>query len=151
MMKRMLVILAMIGFSMTSAFAQESGQDKQGPRISEWLKAIQHKIAQLVPKKTVQTSTSVAGVRGAKQDSQARLYWKGKSGDEPVTENELADFKKGIDLAEKGDSAGAATALQEFMKQHPDSALIPDAKKTLDLVKAEPPKTEEKKEVQTGK
>ncbi len=151
MIKRVLVILAVIGFSMTSAFAQESGQEKQGPRISEWLKSIQHKIAQLVPKKSIQTSTSVAGVRGARESSQARLYWKGKGGEEPVTEDELAEFRKGIDLAAKGDAAGAVAELQEFMKQHPDSALIPDAKKTLDLVKAEPPKADAKKEVQSEK
>ncbi len=151
MIKKVFVILALTGFSIAIAFAQESGQEKQGPRISEWLKSIQHKIAQLVPKKSVQTSTSVAGVRGAKESSQTRLYWKGKAGEEPVTEEELVQFKKSVDLAAKGDAAGAVAELQEFMKQHPDSALIPDAKKTLDLVKAEPPKIEEKKEMQPEK
>lgn len=142
MLKKMLGILVLIVFSVTLASAQESGQGKQGTGMSDWLKSIQKKIARLVPKKTVTMSTSVAGVRGARESSQARLYWKGKEGDDPVTEDELAEFKKGIDLASQGDAAGAAAELQGFMKKHPDSALIPDAKKTLDLAQAEPQKAE---------
>ena len=57
--------------------------------------------------------------------------------DEPVTDAELSEFRKGIDLAVKGERTEAVKELQEFMMQYPDSALIPDAKKTLDLVKKE--------------
>ena len=56
---------------------------------------------------------------------------------ESVTEEEMSEFKKGIKLAVKGEWTEAVKELQGFMKQYPDSALIPDAKKTLDLVKLE--------------
>ncbi len=146
MKKIFLVPLALILCS-AAAVAQE--QDKT-PGIIEWLKGLQKKISQIVPKKTVPMSTSVAGVRGAKEDAKARLYWKGKKDEETVTEEEMTKFKAGVDLAEKGDQEGALKQLNEFMKQYPDSSLIPDAKKTFDLVKTMPkpePKAEEKKDV----
>jgi TolA-binding protein len=112
-------------------------QEKSESALSAWIKNIQQKIEQIVPKKTLPMATGVAGTRGAKEDTAAKLYWKGKKGDESVTEEELVTFKAGVDLAGKGDREGSLKALDEFMKQYPDSALIPDAKKTLDLVKAE--------------
>lgn len=112
-------------------------QEQKGSTLAEWLKGIQKKIDQIVPKKTLPVTTSVAGARGAKEDTSSKLYWKDKKGDEPVTEEEMKEFKEGIEQAAKGDKAGAVKGLEEFMKQYPDSALIPDAKKTLDLVKAE--------------
>jgi TolA-binding protein len=83
-------------------------------------------------------STGVAGVRGAKEDStKNKLYWKGKKGDEAVTEEELKEFKEGLALAEAGKTPEAIQEFEEFLKQHPDSALVPDTKKSLDLLKAE--------------
>ncbi|HXY62165.1 MAG TPA: hypothetical protein VEJ22_04465, partial [Nitrospirota bacterium] len=81
--------------------------------------------------------TVIAGVRVTKENASTTLYWKGKKGEESVSEEELAEFKKGVDLAVAGERAEAVKVLQEFMKHHPDSALIPDAKKTVDLVKAD--------------
>jgi len=114
------------------ATAEEQGKKEGG--FADWLKSIQRKISQIVPKKTVNMSTGVAGVRGAKEDSVARLYWKGKKGAAPVSEEELKEFKEGLDRAESGDKAGAIHEFEEFMKLYPDSALIPDVKKTLDLI-----------------
>ena len=145
MVKKLIVLIMVMGLCCTAALAQEQGK-KVGPSISEWLKGLQQRIAQIVPKKSVPQSTIVAGVRGAKEDAAIKLYWKGKKGDEPVTEEELSEFKKGIDLAAKGERTEAVKELQEFMKQYPDSALIPDAKKTLDLVKAEEKKPLKNKE-----
>lgn len=137
-MKKILSIAlaAALAFAGSAALAQEH-EKKTGPTIVEWLKGLQKKMDQIVPKKTIQVSTGVAGVRGAKEDTQLKLYWKGKKGEETVTEEELAGFRKGLDLAANGDKSAAAKELEEFMKQYPESALIPDAKKTLDLVKAE--------------
>lgn len=134
-MMRKILGIVLIGFLCAGvALAQE----KKAAGLSDWLKGIQKKIDNIVPKKTPPMSTGVAGVRGAKENDKAKLYWKGKKGEEPVTEEELAKFKSGVDLAAKGDKPGAAKELEDFMKQYPDSAFIPDAKKTLDLVKAEP-------------
>jgi len=143
-MKKSFVIMLTLVLCCAAAVAQET--KKPGPGIVEWLKSLQNKIAQIVPKKTVAMSTGVAGVRGAKEDAAAKLYWKGKKCEETVTEEEMEKFKSCVALAEKGDADGALRQLDDFMKQYPDSALIPDAKKTYDLVKAEP-KPEEKAEI----
>ena len=136
MSKKLFALFMIIGLSFaTTVLAQEQ---QQGSTLSAWIKTIQGKIAKVLPKKEIATSTGVAGVRGAKQDAQTKLYWKGRKGETAVTEEELGKFKSSIELVGKGDRAGAAKELEEFMKQYPDSALIPDAKKTLDLVKAEP-------------
>jgi len=116
-------------------FAQDQ-ERKAGPSIAEWLKGLEKKLEQIVPSKSVPLSTVVVGARSANEDSQPKLYWKGKKVDEVVTEEEFAKFKAAIAAVEKGDSTGAIKDLAEFMKQYPDSALIPDAKKTFDLVKA---------------
>jgi hypothetical protein len=137
MAKKLFALVVVVGMCCTVAFAQEADR-KIGASITQWLKGLQLRIAQIAPKKTApHQSTIVAGVRGAKGDASTKLYWKGKKGEEPVTEEEMEEFKEGVDLAMKGDKAGATKELTEFMKQYPDSALIPDAKKTLDLVKVE--------------
>jgi TolA-binding protein len=136
LVKKLFALSMIAGLFCTVALAQEH-EKKPGPTISEWLKGLQQKIAQIVPKKSAPQSAIVAGVRGAKENASAKLYWKGKKGEEPLTEEEVSEFKKGIDLAAKGKRSEAVNVLQEFMMQYPDSALIPDAKKTLDLFKAE--------------
>ena len=146
-MKKIFSLVLMLSLCSTAAMAQEQAK-KAGPSISEWLRGLQNKIAQIIPKKTVPMSNSVAGVRGAKEGVQAKLYWKGKKSDEAVTEEEMEKFKSGVALAEKGENESSLKQLDDFMKQYPDSALIPDAKKTFDMVKAEP-KPEEKVEAKT--
>jgi TolA-binding protein len=133
-----------------SCAATLQAQEKSESALAAWIKSIQQKIEQIVPKKTLPMATGVAGTRGAKEDVAVKLYWKGKKGDESITEEELLKFKTGIDLAGRGDREGSAKVLEQFMKEYPDSALIPDAKKTLDLVKVEA-KAEKKAELQTEK
>jgi TolA-binding protein len=136
MYKKIFALVLIFGLCSLTAVAQET-QEKKSTGLSDWLRGIQKKIEQIIPKKTLPVTTGVAGVRGAKEDSQVKLYWKGKKGDESVTEGELAKFKTGIDLAEKGDKQASIKELEDFMKQYPDSPLIPDVKKTMDMVKAE--------------
>jgi TolA-binding protein len=131
MSKKLFVLIVAIATICSMAAAQ--GQ--KGPTLAAWLKGLQQKIAQIAPKKSVTQSPGIADVRGSKGNASVKLYWKGKKGEAQVTEEELTELKKGIDLAVKGDMAGAIKELDEFMKQYPDSALIPDAKKTLELVK----------------
>ena len=136
MIKKLFVFLVIVGLCCAVASAQTQ-EKKVGPGISEWIKVLQQRIAQIIPKKSVSQETVVSGVRGAKENASPTLYWKGKKAEEPVSEEELTEFKKGVDLAASGERAEAVKILQEFMRHHPDSALIPDAKKTVDLVKAE--------------
>ncbi len=144
-MKKLLFTALVLALCCTAVQAQE--QDRKTV-VSEWLTKLQIKIAQIVPRISVPMSTGVEGVRGAREDSQVKLYWKGKKGEEAVTEEEMAALKAGVDLAEKGDKDGSVRQLDQFMKQYPDSALIPDAKRTFDLVSAMP-KTEPKPEETT--
>jgi TolA-binding protein len=133
-LKKIFVLAVLACLPVTMALAQDQ-ERKAGPSIAEWLKSLEKKLEQIVPSKSVPLSTVVTGARGANEDSQPKLYWKGKKVDEVVTEEELTKFKSAIAAVEKGDSTGAIKDLAEFMNQYPDSALIPDAKKTLDLVK----------------
>jgi TolA-binding protein len=142
---------AIIAFSMLAlCFTTAAAQEKKESGLSSWFKELQKKIDLVSPKKNLPLSTGVAGVRGAKEDSnKSKLYWKGKRGDEPVTEEELKAFKEGLTIAEAGKKTEAIQEFEEFLKQHPDSALVPDAKKSLDLLKAEA-KAEPVPETKTG-
>ncbi len=134
----MVILTVLVCLSLTMALAQAQEQQKKfNPGTSEWLKSLEKKLEKIVPRKSVPQSPGVAGARGGKEDSPVKLYWKGNKDDEAVTEEELTQFKSAVGAAEKGDRSGAIKKLEEFMKQHPDSALIPDAKKTHDMVKAE--------------
>jgi len=134
------ILVVLLGLS-AMAVAEEAAKKESG--FADWLKSMQQKVGQMAPKKSVPMSTGVAGVRGAKEDSHAKLYWKGKKGDETVSQEELSEFKEGLDRAEKGDTAGAIHEFDEFLKMYPDSALVPDVKKALDMAKLQ--QLEEKK------
>lgn len=142
MYKGFFALIVAFGVCCSVVFAQE----QKGSALLEWLKGIQKKIDQIVPKKAVPLHSTVAGVRRAKEDASLRLYWKGKKGEEPVTEEEMAQFKEAIGFAAKGDKPGAVKELEEFLKQYPDSALVPDAKKTIDLIRAEERQSSDKKD-----
>jgi TolA-binding protein len=134
MIRKIVIVLGMLAMCIPAVLAQENKESG----LSAWLKELQKKIDVITPRKSLPMSTGVAGVRGAKDDSgRSKLYWKGKKGEEPVTEEELHEFREGIAFAEKGDTIAAIRELEEFMKQYPDSALIPDAKKSLDLLRTE--------------
>ena len=131
MFNKLFALVMITGLCCTAAVAQE----QKGSSLADWLKTIQKKIDKIVPKKIVPLSTGVAGIRGTKEDASVKLYWKGKKSDELVTEEEMTEFKAAIDLVARGERAAAITGLEKFLTQYPDSALILDAKKTLDLVK----------------
>ncbi len=133
MLKRLLIFFTIITLCCTSALAGE----QKGLILADWLKVIQKKIEAIVPKMTLPPSAGVAGERGATEGPFAKLYWKGKTDDELVTEEELTKFKAAVERAARGEREAAITRLEKFLEQYPDSALVPDAKKTLDLVKVE--------------
>jgi TolA-binding protein len=134
MIRKLIIVIGMLALCITAAPAQE----KKGSGVSSWFKELQKKIDIISPRKSLSVGTGVAGVRGAKDDNgRSKLYWKGKRGEEPVTEAELAEFKEGLAFVEAGKKAEAIHEFEEFLQQHPDSALVPDAKKSLDIMKAE--------------
>jgi TolA-binding protein len=135
MMRKIAGVAIAAALCFSTALAME--QEKRSGGIGDWLKDLQKKIERIVPKSQPPVTTGVAGVRGSKEDAQTKLYWKGKKGDEVVTEEELAKFKAGLDLAAKGEKEAAVKEIEDFMKLFPDSAMIPDAKKTVDLLRAD--------------
>jgi hypothetical protein len=147
-------IIVLLGSGIAAAQAK---MEQQESGLTSWLKSMQKKLDIVNPRKTMPMTTGVAGVRGAKEDNgKGKLYWKGKKGDEQVTEAELKEFREGLAFAEAGDTANAVHEFEEFMSLYPDSPLIPDVKKTLDMVKAAPntetrvePKVETKAEAKT--
>lgn len=134
MLRKSIIAFSMLALCVTMPLAQE----KKESGVSSWFKDLQKKIDIISPRKSLSVSTGVAGVRGAKEDNgRSKLYWKGKKGEEPVTEAELAEFKEGLAYVEAGKKAEAIQEFEEFLKQYPDSALVPDAKKSLDLIRTE--------------
>ena len=141
MLKRLFIFCAIIGLCCTTVLAEE----QKGPTLADWLKVVQKKIETIARKKTLPPSAGVASERGAKEDPFVQLYWKGKKGGELVTDEERTEFKAAFERAVRGERKAAITGLEKFLERYPDSALVPDAKKTLDLVKVE--ETEAKKAV----
>jgi len=134
MKKGLLAMLSVLMLCSVAAFAGE--KPAADPGLTGWLQELRKKIETVMPRKTLPVSTGVAGVRGAKEDNRTdKLYWKGKKGDEVVTEEEMQEFRDALQFAEKNERNDAIKELEEFMKQYPDSALVPDAKKTLDLLR----------------
>lgn len=136
MYRKPLIMVLFVVLCLTATAGMSGAKKKGSSGLSAWLTSIQKKISGIMPKKSLEMSTSVAGIRGSKEQARSKLYWKGKKGKESVTEAELTKFKAAVDLALKGDQAASAKELKDFMKLYPDSAMIPDAKKTLDMVQA---------------
>lgn len=130
-MKKSLAILVLLGiaFGSQTLYAAE-GSDST---LSFWEK-LRKKIEMLAPQKKVNASTSVGGVRGA-QISADDTYWKGEKL-KPVDPDELAAFKKAMDLAESGETKQAQAAFTEFVKKTPDSPLRKDADLALAQLKS---------------
>jgi hypothetical protein len=150
MIRKMFMMAGIALLCAGTAAAQEKMEQKESG-LASWLKSMKSKLDIVNPRKSLTLTTGVAGVRGAREDNgKGKLYWKGKQSEERVTEEELDAFRQCVACAESGDRADAAQKLEEFMKQYPDSALIPDAKKTLDLVKAEATGREAKAEQKAG-
>ena len=84
----------------------------------------------LTPKKKIQTTTAVGGVRGSQADADD-VYWKDEAKAQPIDTEELTAFKKALSLADAGDTAGAQSAFTDFVKKHPDSRLREDAEQAL--------------------
>ena len=135
MFRNIVGVVVLLGLLAGAAAAGEQPAAAESG-LTGWLKELRKKIDLVVPRKTLPVSTGVAGVRGAKDDAKTdKLYWKGKKGDAAVTEEEMKEFKEAVELVEKHDRKDALKELEAFMKQYPDSALIPDAKKTLDMLR----------------
>lgn len=128
--------IVIIGLALTTA--SYAADEKKGATFD----AFRKKIELLTPKKKLQTTTAVGGVRGSKSDAN-ELYWKGEMFGGAIDAEELAAFDEALTLAEAGNTAPAEKGLKAFMQKYPDSSLKADAEQALALLKTEAmPKTE---------
>ncbi len=135
-MKKMpIVVVSALFLSVALAGAAEEKAAEKSEGFMSWIKTLQRKIEAMAPKKTMPMGTGVAGIRGAKEDEKAKLYWKGKKAEDAVTEEELIAFKSAVDLAAQGKQDEAIKGLENFLARYPGSPLTEDAKKTLEMVK----------------
>jgi TolA-binding protein len=124
-MKKIVALFVLLGVVLATPVY--SADDNQG---SSWWEILRKKIEMLTPRKKMSTTTAVGGVRGSMADAED-VYWKGEADNQPVDEEELAAFKKAIDLYESGNPAGAKAGFADFITKHPDSRLRADAEQAM--------------------
>lgn len=128
------IMILMLGLLLTTnALAEEEKKAEEG-----LLDALRKKIELLMPKKKLQTTTAVGGVRGSKADAN-ELYWKGEKGEEGIDADELAAFDEALARAEAGEMEEAEKELESFIKSYPSSQLREDAEQALVYVKERAP------------
>lgn len=127
-MKKIVALILMFGFALGASFAH--AESKQ---LSFWEK-LRKKVETFTPQKQLGATTAVGGVRGAPSDAND-IYWKGEAVEEPVGAEELAAFKKAMDLATSGDVPQAQAAFEGFIKAYPNSSLRKDADQALAALK----------------
>lgn len=131
-MKKTMILL--LGMMLTgNALAEEEKKAEEG-----LLDSLRQKIEMLMPKKKLQTTTAVGGVRGSKADAND-LYWKGEKGEEGIDADELAAFDEALALAEAGEMEKAEAQLGAFIKDYPKSQLREDAEQAMVYVKERAP------------
>lgn len=118
-MKKTLTLIVIV-FFLAVSFATAAEKD-------DWWTNLKAKIENLAPAKHQTATTAAGGVRGEKTESESP-YWKGK---DTATADEVNDFKAALELAAAGKNNEAIAAFEEFLKNHPSSALSLDAKESL--------------------
>ncbi len=142
-MKRTLIVLLATVFISTSLYAGETKK-----KVSFW-DSLKTKITKIVPKKksNLNAPTVVGGVRGAKEESADKLYWKNKEVEMNVAQDELDEFNSALTLAVDGNVEEAKKGFETFLATYPDSHLCGDAQtaiKQLQAVEVKTVKPEEK-------
>jgi len=120
-----LIFILACAFASPEVFAAENNAKP----VSLWEK-LRKKIETFTPQKKIGATNAVGGVRGALADAND-IYWKGEVTHEVVDADEMAEFKKAMDLGAAGETSQAQAAFSEFIKAHPDSPLRKDADQAL--------------------
>ncbi len=126
-MKKILVLF----FVAASAFSSATlyAADNTSGSMSLW-ERLRKKIETFTPQKKIGATNAVGGVRGAASDVND-IYWKGEASHETIEAEELAAFKKAMDLGAAGETKQAHDAFAEFIKTYPNSSLRKDADQAL--------------------
>ena len=124
-MKKSVALFVLLGVALATPVY--SADDNQG---GSWWEMLRKKIEMFTPRKKISTTTAVGGVRGSQADADD-VYWKGEADNQSIEADELAAFKKAIDLYESGNITGAQAGFADFIKKHPDSRLREDAEQAM--------------------
>ena len=126
-MKKIIVLF----FAVASAFSAATlyAADNNSGSMSLW-ERLRKKIETFTPQKKIGATNAVGGVRGAPSDA-TDIYWKGEANRETIDAEELAAFKKAMDLGAAGETKQAHDAFAEFIKTYPGSSLRKDADQAL--------------------
>jgi hypothetical protein len=109
----------------------------QVPQKDVFWDKLQNKLEKLVPAKKASTTTAVGGVRGAKNDEAADVYWKGKDKAVEVNEEEIQKFNLAVECKLKGDNESALKHFEEFLVQYPQSHLRVESLQAVEKLKVD--------------
>ncbi|MDH5613193.1 MAG: hypothetical protein OEY66_12150 [Gammaproteobacteria bacterium] len=144
-MKKITVILLSIACLSVLSVAAEQVKNESNVFVQQEQKSVFKgllyqvwgKLRALSPKMSSRNqnrSIVTAGVRGAETtDSLINPYWKGDKSDDPDYIKELTEFNNAHQLAENGDLPSAVKAFSEFINNHSDSDLKPNAQFALGI------------------
>lgn len=130
-MKR--IVFAVLGVMLVVTVGL-AGQDGKGDGF--W-SALKSKLEKITPTRKSTATTAVGGVRGAKNDEAADIYWKGKNKRAEVGEDELDKFNLAVECGLKGENKLAQKHFEEFLQDYPNSSLRPEGLKAVERLKAQ--------------
>jgi hypothetical protein len=98
---------------------------------------LSQKLEKITPAKKGSTTTAVGGVRGAKNEDAADIYWKGKEKSVDMAQDELQKFNTAVESKMKGDNEQALKQFEEFLVLYPQSAFRVEGLQAVEKIKQE--------------
>ena len=109
----------------------------QGAEKDGFWDKMQNRLEKVTPAKKTSATTAVGGVRGAKNDDAADIYWKGKDKPVEAPDEELQKFNAGVEAKLKGDNELALKQFEEFLAAYPNSSLRLDRMQAAERIRNE--------------
>ncbi|NJD91166.1 MAG: hypothetical protein FIA91_06595 [Geobacter sp.] len=109
----------------------------QGAEKDGFWDKMQNRLEKVTPAKKTSATTAVGGVRGAKNDDAADIYWKGKDKPVEAPDEELQKFNAGVEAKLKGDNELALKQFDEFIAAYPNSSLRLDSMQAAERIRNE--------------
>src|SRR6185369_16986321 len=98
---------------------------------------LQTRLEKVTPSKKVSAATAVGGVRGAKNDDSADIYWKGRDKALDMNDEELGAFNRAMESRRKGEHDVALKQFEEFLSLYPQSQFRVEGLQAAELLKTE--------------
>lgn len=110
---------------------------EQGQKNDNFWSKLKTRVDKITPAKKSTYTTAVGGVRGAKNDESADIYWKGRGHRSEVSAEELKQFNKGLSSRSEGKNEQAIKDFEAFLASYPQSSLRVDSLQAIDAIKGE--------------